>query len=196
MSRGRRLSVALVVFCVAGCAITRFDPQVPNPSKDPFRAVLSGVVLSVERPTDEATFQATQSFLWKIGRAQIFKESDFADHVIGEPQLILSAYYGTEVHKTHDFQCFEPMLFVFTVGVVPVYCAHALESTFVLSNPSGKSLAIGPIRSEMANASGWLMLPLVLSSAWSFSRQGRSLATEHVYAAFKLHESEILELLE
>ncbi|MEZ5564036.1 MAG: hypothetical protein R3F24_00330 [Gammaproteobacteria bacterium] len=168
----------------------------PDPSSDPFRAVLSGVVLSVERPRDETTFQATQSFLWTIGRAHIFKEVDFSDHVVGRPQLVLSAYQGTEVSKTHDFQCFEPMLFVLTVGVVPSYCAYTLESTFVLSNPSGKSLTIGPTRSETANASGWLMLPLALTSGWSFGRKGISVENELIYAAFKLHEPEIMELLE
>lgn len=65
----------------------------------------------------------------------------------------------------HGFQCFEPMLYVLTLGIIPSDCRHDYEFEALIDDHAP------PARLEYSATTiqGWIAVPLSLFPGWEFS---------------------------
>ncbi len=89
------------------------------------------------------------------------KDSFQAVAVTGSTLEVIRINEGPE-----GWHCFEPLLFVLSLGIIPAHCLDRYHVSWSGAGPV--SVAEGDTHFEISSIQGWVTLLLVLSPKWKF----------------------------
>lgn len=140
------LSIALL----PGCAAVKFSPSMDKELSKEAHRYLSDRMLSVDGG-DEDRLKFFDWYTYK-----------YIDNPAGKI-IILEA---SKQNSFDGWQCFEPMLFIITLGLVPAHCVEKHELVFkVVEN--GESNTITK-KAKKVTMQGWIPLFLLFSRKWEY----------------------------
>jgi hypothetical protein len=171
----RLVLLACLALCLSACTAFSVRPS-SSAAEDSYRKLLASTTVGVVIPDDSAHVVATaRRFAEKLEGSGLFARVVLLPNDEAAPQLILSNYFGNDLELAQGFQCFEPMLTVLSLGVVPGYCSQKQVSSFVLTGKNGQSVRFEEMTYTHKAVFGWVALPLGVAPGWSFSeRRGTS----------------------
>ena len=185
------MQLIFVVVVTAGCATSRIIPH----SQHVIDADLSNTeklnplsVLVHIDITDKNQEWKTTQFIEALKRANVFARVDSAEQSGVVYDLVLTKFKHEYPIVDEGFQCFEPMLLVLSLGVIPAICEgeHSLSFDMTVID-SGRTIHFDEkfLKKSMA---GWLGVPAtVATKGWKFSGNFE----EYVAFVFAAHAGEI-----
>lgn len=142
-----RATAAIAAVALSGCIATRYSPALDGELTDSglrFLESRSVVVQETEAPGDILDDSLARS--------------------VAEPLGTITVLHNRSSFPGRGFQCFEPMLYVLTVGVIPADCTNDYEFEAVLDE--GGSTTPLRLTYTVTNVQGWVSGFLVLLPAW------------------------------
>ena len=159
-SRGRQLSAdplgggmrvaAVASFVASGCVATRYSPHLDRELTEAGNRFLesTSVVVDQERQPGNVL-------------------DDSIAHTAEVPRSRITVLRNqSDVWPGRGFQCFEPMLYVLTIGIIPADCTNDYAFEAVLEHHDSTT----PLRREyrVTQIQGWVSGLLVLLPGWEF----------------------------
>jgi hypothetical protein len=190
----RLVLVACSVLCISACTAFSVRPG-SSTAGDSYRKLLASTTIGVVIPDDGGHVVATaRRFADKLQQSGVFAQVVLLPNDEADPQIILSNYSGNDLELAQGFQCFEPMLTVLSLGVVPGYCSHKEVSSFVLTGKNGQSVRFEGMTYTHKAVFGWVALPLGVAPGWSFSERRET--SNALRAWFESQEQAVRRLLQ
>lgn len=160
------ISLAMLV-AVTGCTSMRITPNsealvVPDTTRGD---ELRQLVLILDDTTDGKDAISLNAFAEALRKAAIFKSVVLARN--GESaDLHLSKFRHELPPPWQGFQCFEPLLLMMSVGIVPAICEGDHVLSFALTRTGGNEQMTVKEGFAQKTLTGWAAVPLNAFSKW------------------------------
>src|SRR5262252_2368438 len=128
-----RLEIALAVaFVLCGCVSARItaDAEHRAARSAQIDRDFSNVSVVVVDTSSDPLDGHVHSFVDDLTRAKIFKQVGIASSETEWADWVITNVRDERVRRLKDFQCFEPLLTVFTAGLVPTICVDEYKIAF------------------------------------------------------------------
>lgn len=133
-----------------GCAAVKYSPNMDKELSKEAHRYLSERELSVTAE-NENNFQFYNWYTYK-----------YIDNPVGQITIIET----NRQNHFEGFQCFEPMMFLFTLGLVPTHCVGKHELVFkVVEDGEAKTITK---KVKTTTMGGWFPLFLLFSKKWEY----------------------------
>ncbi len=185
--------IPFVLVFFSGCTSTKIiaKQELIN-AQNNHNATLSKISVGVLQAKDSQENYQFDEFVKDLTKTKVFKKVEVATERDKWPDLLISNVQDVAPPIGRGFQCFEPYLLVFTVGVIPQTCKREHTLSFDVSINGVKPIVKIEEHYLEKSATGWVAKGLTPSEENRFSGS----KVEYILAIFNLYSSQIEELLE
>lgn len=182
----------LLVF-FSGCSSTKIiAKQELIDAQKHHNAVLSKISVGVLQVKDTQGNYQFEEFVKNLTQTKVFKRVEVITEKDKWPDLLISNIQDSAPPIGRGFQCFEPYLLVFTVGVIPQTCNRDHTLSFDVSLNEVEPIVKIEEHYKEKSATGWAAKALTPSESNMFSGS----KVEYILAVFNLYSSQIEALIE